>query len=491
MSAQSQHGLPQALTLLKRSNEHTFTEPAKKINDGDDLNFFLSSTAYRDLTTWLLQLNRAVFPTKDPEGNISTCTLVSPPIYSQTVKSLQALLQALSDLIELAPAETGPRRFGNVAFRTWYRLVEQSAESLIDKHLSAILSRHSSKWDSARTELKTYLLGSFGSAQRLDYGTGHELSFLAFLAGLWKLDAFSDGEERSIVVGVVQPYLELVRRLIMTYTLEPAGSHGVWGLDDHSFIPYVFGSAQLGPPISSPEQPVPTGGSLDTAPEPSTVTSKPTVVQYKDENMYFSAIQFIYSVKRGPFWEHSPILYDISGIKDGWGKINKGMLKMYAAEVLGKFPVVQHFPFGRLFAWETDLDARGREPSLHALQQPVKVVSRDVPIPPPGLVGTQAPWGTRAKPARSVGVAMGRMQAAAGMPTTGAPWATNVADDSVGDRATTGAGRVRRPPPPQAEMESMPAPRRLGNTRHLPPGTGGRGLMPTTTAPWASKEQDR
>jgi serine/threonine-protein phosphatase 2A activator len=39
--------------------------------------------------------------------------------------------------------------------------------------------------------------------------------------------------------------------------------------------------------------------------------------------MYFSAIGFIYDVKKGPFWEHSPMLYDISGIRAGWGKINK------------------------------------------------------------------------------------------------------------------------------------------------------------------------
>jgi hypothetical protein len=39
--------------------------------------------------------------------------------------------------------------------------------------------------------------------------------------------------------------------------------------------------------------------------------------------MYFSAIGFIYDVKKGPFWEHSPILYDISGVKAGWAKINK------------------------------------------------------------------------------------------------------------------------------------------------------------------------
>ena len=116
----------------------------------------------------------------------------------------------------------------------------------------------------------------------------------------------------------VNSYIELVRKLILTYTLEPAGSHGVWGLDDHSFAPYIFGSAQLGPPITSPTAPTPLQGSLESAPEPDTITSKPTVAQHKSSNMYYSAIQFIFDVKKGPFWEHSPILFNISGIKDGW-----------------------------------------------------------------------------------------------------------------------------------------------------------------------------
>ncbi|KAL6709983.1 Serine/threonine-protein phosphatase 2A activator 1 [Coniothyrium glycines] len=369
-----------ALYVLDPTAAHAFQAPIKRINDGHDVDFFLASKAYADILTFIFQLNTSMLPrrTKGSTGqgqNVKAWKLHDPDVpFSPVVQNLGRLLDSLTAIVKEAPPDPGPRRFGNISFRTWHDIVHERLPGLLDEYLPAqVLQRQSISAVSAKAELEAYLVGSFGSSQRLDYGTGHELSFLAFLGCLWKLGAFpasEDGEqERGLILGVIEPYLVLIRLLIRTYTLEPAGSHGVWGLDDHSFVPYIFGSAQLSPPIISPADVV-TEGSLAHAPDPADVAKIAVVDRERSNNLYFSAIGFIYDVKKGPFWEHSPILYDISGIKAGWAKINKGMIKMYNAEVLSKFPVVQHFPFGSLFSWEHDPNAGKTTVSVHTSSQP-------------------------------------------------------------------------------------------------------------------------
>ncbi|KAH8816174.1 serine/threonine-protein phosphatase-like protein 2A activator 1 [Xylogone sp. PMI_703] len=399
------------LAVLDPSKPHKFIRPTKRINEGHDVTHFLSSKAYSDIITFIMQLNIAMCPRISDSGQIETWQLDTPISYPETVLKLQELLRSVENIIEEAPPDPGPRRFGNISFRKWHALLEERTQELLKRFLPALVVGFNSgptEGDSALDELTSYFLGSFGSSQRLDYGTGHELSFLAFLGSIWKLGGFgtdqTDGDgslERCIVIGVIEQYLRVIRKLILTYTLEPAGSHGVWGLDDHSFIPYIFGSSQYSPAIKEYEN-MPVEGSLAKAPKPSDIVKKNIVDQERPHNMYFSAVGFINDVKTGPFWEHSPILFDISGIRAGWGKINKGMLKMYNAEVLSKFPVVQHFPFGSLFSWDIDPHASYTSPSVHVTSQPTLnavtsagAAGRSLP-----QGGTKAPWAAQTSATR-------------------------------------------------------------------------------------------
>ncbi|KAL2874991.1 Serine/threonine-protein phosphatase 2A activator 1 [Colletotrichum sp. CLE4] len=439
-----------AITPLPKT-PRTFQTPTKRINTGTDLATFLTTTAYRDILLFLLQLNRSLCPRRNltrPTGPSTTFPLSSVPSTSErglppSIARLQTLLAEAEALIDLAPPDPGPRRFGNVSFRKWHELLAERAPALLSKHIpdSVLAFPATPSSEPPAAELLAYLLGSFGSAQRLDYGTGHELAFLAFLGSLYKLSYFSDDTtttttttaaasenaepttaaaapdtsalDRIIVLGVIEPYLRVVRRLILTYTLEPAGSHGVWGLDDHSFLPYIFGSAQLTAPVSSTSDPMPTEGSVRGAPKTGDIVKAAVVEDQRSENMYFSAVGFINDVKKGPFWEHSPILFDVSGVKDGWGKINKGMLKMFNAEVLQKFPVVQHFTFGSLFAWDQDPHAAPVSQSVHAANQPsYNYPATTAPPPPQAGAGTAAPWATTGGAGAGAGagaVPMGRM----------------------------------------------------------------------------------
>ncbi|KAJ5959693.1 Phosphotyrosyl phosphatase activator PTPA [Penicillium vulpinum] len=483
----SNYQVIRVLPILDSSTPHTFIEPSKKIYESQDVSTFLTSKAYTDIMTWILQLNRSMFPLKMADETIQTWPLNSDAIqYSAPVRQLQRLLSKLEDIIQEVPPDTGPRRFGNISFRRWCEVVESRASDLLSQCLPADLLHRGSSDDgaTAETELKSYFLGSWGSGQRLDYGTGHELSFLAFLGGIWKLNGFPKAdpgvEERAIVVGVIHPYLELIRLLIKTYNLEPAGSHGVWGLDDHSFAPYIFGSAQFSPAVKDTDL-TPEEGSLPDAPDPGGVAKANIVERERQTNLYFSAIGFIYDVKRGPFWEHSRILFDISGIPAGWGKINKGMIKMYNAEVLSKFPVVQHFPFGSLFSWDRDPNAPLPSSTVHATSGPqARPVAPDSGLPsvaatrPMPGAGTQAPW---ANPGAGT-------QAIPPVGSTTAPWA-GVRREGLPVSMPRGAARVSSALPDTSRMPPGPmAPTRAPTQARPSPSQDGDADV-RTKAPWA------
>jgi len=169
---------------------------------------------------------------------------------------------------------------------------------------------------------------SFGSFTRMDYGTGHETSFALFLLTLTLVRFFRpvEDEERNLVFLVFVRYLQLCWKLQDTYRLEPAGSHGVWGLDDYFFLGYIFGSAQLlGILLLISHQPYLTP-LLEQTDIPVNAVLHPSL---PPNNFYFMLIERIRRVKFGPFHEHSAQLHSIAVGVPHWKKVNSGLFKMY------------------------------------------------------------------------------------------------------------------------------------------------------------------
>ena len=48
-----------------------------------------------------------------------------------------------------------------------------------------------------------------------------------------------------MVFSIFTRYIRVVRCVQEEYSLEPAGSHGVWGLDDFNHMVYILGASQL------------------------------------------------------------------------------------------------------------------------------------------------------------------------------------------------------------------------------------------------------
>ena len=130
-------------------------------------------------------------------------------------------------------------------------------------------------------EFTSYFQDSFGNGTRIDYGSGHELSFVAWLCCLDLVGLFEPIHYQAIVTKIFAKYLDVVRYIQLHYRLEPAGSHGVWGLDDYQFLPYFWGSSQL---LDHPRI------------KPKSVMQDEVVAYFSKDYMYLGCIQFIHKV---------------------------------------------------------------------------------------------------------------------------------------------------------------------------------------------------
>jgi serine/threonine-protein phosphatase 2A activator len=154
----------------------------------------------------------------------------------------------------------------------------------------------------------------------------------------------------------------------------------------------------------------------------------------------------------------------------------QGMIKMYNAEVLSKFPVVQHFPFGSLFLWDPDPTAVVSRDSAHIASQPQKPNEMGPPSAARTFAG-QAPWAVA--PRGSEYLPGGRVSAPR----------TSTLADTAPLRTSPGTTRApwsnlntaRSPPPPVRQPPKFPwtsVERESDNLdANLP-----------TQAPWAKKD---
>jgi hypothetical protein len=403
------------------ASNNNITAPKRCIYNDADMQKFLESPAKTELLKVTSAMGRscanpACTNRYDPHSPL----LGLSPAMAALHGSLSAMKSWLPDF---PPNFNSQVRFGNPAFRDWHERLVQRAPSIVhaillvnkkypgcedyseeilascaeDGMVAAGQMEEIESFDEndriVVMELCVYLQSSFGHHVRLDYGTGHECSFQVFLYALCKVGCFGSTHDepptsqrlKAVTLSIWSAYLTITRALQTDYMLEPAGSHGVWGLDDYHCLPFYFGACQL--------QADGDGSTPESIQEPGTLSHG------SDSFLYYGSISFIKSIKKGvPFFESSPMLNDISHLAS-WQKVASGLLKLFEGEVLNKRQVVQHFVFGEIFKANWTPSKSPNE----APQETFRTTQNVAPM-------VRAPWADRDAPGT-------------GSPSTKAPWA--------------------------------------------------------------------
>lgn len=157
-------GLLKRITMSRQHVHNKESKTTKNINEQADITAFMASEAFERLMTFLMVLNTSVIGLQIPKQ--------FEPAHGEMITRLCTMLDTLHESVSRHPPLDEPQRYGNTAFRGW----------VSDQVLASdILQRELQVND---MEVSLYFSESFGNATRIDYGTGHELNFVAFLCSL-------------------------------------------------------------------------------------------------------------------------------------------------------------------------------------------------------------------------------------------------------------------------------------------------------------------
>ncbi|KAI6163516.1 Phosphotyrosyl phosphatase activator [Pisolithus thermaeus] len=251
--------------------------PRKRILSNLQLTSFQSSNTYNAIGTHI-------------DNSVTRVKLTDQVSISPGVKAILGILDKVEEAVKHTPAmDNKASRFGNLAFKSFYDIQD------------TVMLPVSIPWNWLSPSLHA----------TLPYFPGDATAEVSAIC-LERVGVLSESDHIALVVRAF--WRRVMRIFQSTYWLEPAGPHGVWGLDDYHFLPFLFGSAQL-------------RGHKYVRPK--AIHDNEVVDELANDYMYFACIEVITREK-----------------------VNTGMIKMYKAEVLDKLPVMQHFLFGSIFPYE-------------------------------------------------------------------------------------------------------------------------------------------
>jgi serine/threonine-protein phosphatase 2A activator len=141
----------------------TFSTPVRKLLSQHDLALFQESPTHALLLNFVTDLANSIL-------NVPNS---APVEISPTVQLLLNILDRVGETVnEFPPEDAGGSRFGNKSFQRFYDAVWERAAAW---HKELELP------EGAKEEAQRYFCEAWGNRTRIDYGSGHELNFLAWM----------------------------------------------------------------------------------------------------------------------------------------------------------------------------------------------------------------------------------------------------------------------------------------------------------------------